>query len=227
MLLSLPLLESVQEVTYICILKKKKKKYIYIYIYIYMSRSWSQMKRHYNVVSNKCHPPTSPNTVLATILVTDETSFTMRWATGVILQHHQILHLPGKKHVMIEGMIDPCAWGHHRSLHVCLVFACTRASVTKSFTWRRSERVKSRRSERANSRRSERCTSPFSILYPTPKLAEDDMRPRTIAFFIQQLSWQVLALAGQEAPNHIVQSLIELLPQVPGFNRNHSLAKNF
>lgn len=48
--------------------------------------------------------------------------------------------------------------------------------------------------------------------------AEDDMRPRTIAFFIKQLSWQVLALAGQETSNHIVQSLIELLPQVPGLN---------
>ena len=55
-------------------------------------------------------------------------------------------------------------------------------------------------------------------VYPTPKLAEDDMRPRTIAFFIKQLSWQVLALAGQETSNHIVQSLIELLPQVPGLN---------
>ena len=96
-----------------------------------------------NAVSNRCHPPTSPNIVLATILVTNDTScamrwatgvilhcachdpghkrnvITMRWATGVTLQHHQILHLPGKKHVMIEGMIDPCAWGHHRSLHVC------------------------------------------------------------------------------------------------------------
>ena len=58
-------------------------------------------------------------------------------------------------------------------------------------------------------------------VYPTPKMAEDsedNMKRRTIAFFIQQLSWQVLALAGQETPNHIVQSLIELLPQVPGFN---------
>ena len=76
----------------------------------------------YTAVSNRCHPPTSPNTVLATILVTDETSLhcgeqqvsssnitkycachdpghgwnviTLRWATGVILQHHQILCLP-------------------------------------------------------------------------------------------------------------------------------------
>jgi len=55
-------------------------------------------------------------------------------------------------------------------------------------------------------------------MYPTAKLAEDDMRPRTIAFFIQHLSWQVLALAGQETSNHIVQSLIELLPQGPGLN---------
>ena len=40
------------------------------------------------------------------------------------------------------------------------VFACTPTRLTKSFTWRRSERVKSPRSKRANSRRSERCTSP-------------------------------------------------------------------
>ena len=38
------------------------------------------------------------------ILVTYETSFTMHGATGVILQPHQILHLPPK----VTLVIDPC-----------------------------------------------------------------------------------------------------------------------
>ena len=92
----------------------------------------------YNARSNKCHPPTSPNTAPATqndshawssshmkrhlqcaeqqvspsnltkycachtewlaclIVVTYETSFTMRGATGVTIQPHQILRLPRK-----------------------------------------------------------------------------------------------------------------------------------
>ena len=48
----------------------------------------------------------------------------------------------------------------HGAQSDALPFACTPTRVTKSFTFRRSERVKSRRSERrANSRHSERCTS--------------------------------------------------------------------
>ena len=92
----------------------------------------------YNARSNKCHPPTSPNTAPATqndshawssshmkrhlqcaeqqvsppnltkycachtkwldcfIVLTYETSFTMRGATGVTIQPHQILRLPRK-----------------------------------------------------------------------------------------------------------------------------------
>ena len=50
----------------------------------------------YNKRSNSCQCPNSPNTAPATILVADETLFTMRWTTGVILQHHQILRLARK-----------------------------------------------------------------------------------------------------------------------------------
>ena len=70
----------------------------------------------YNARSNRCHPPTSPNIAPATkhnrhgswwILVTYETSFTMRGATGVTLQHHQILHLPQKMTVQnIEKLAE-------------------------------------------------------------------------------------------------------------------------
>ena len=65
-------------------------------------------RRRWNVIysagSTMWHCSNSPNTALATILVADETSLTMRWATGVILQHHQILCLPRK----VTVMIDPC-----------------------------------------------------------------------------------------------------------------------
>ena len=56
----------------------------------------------YNAQSNRTHPPTSPNTAPATqndswvMSVTYETSFTMRGATGVIHQRHQVLCLPRK-----------------------------------------------------------------------------------------------------------------------------------
>ena len=57
----------------------------------------------YNARSNSQHLPTSPNTAPATqnamswlSHITDETSFTMRGATGNTLQPHQILRLPRK-----------------------------------------------------------------------------------------------------------------------------------
>ena len=103
----------------------------------------------YNARSNKCHPPTSPNTAPATqndshacssshmkrhlqcaeqqvspsnltkycachtewlaclIVVTYETSFTMRGATGVTIQPHQILRLPRK---MTRLLYRPHIW---------------------------------------------------------------------------------------------------------------------
>ena len=99
----------------------------------------------YNARSNKCHPPTSPNTAPATqneshdwsasdmkrhlqcaeqqesacnftkycachakwiswlIRITYETSFTMRGATLVTIQHHQILHLPRNSEFKISA----------------------------------------------------------------------------------------------------------------------------
>ena len=63
----------------------------------------------YNARSNRHQPPTSPNTAPATqkecdglIRITYETSFTMRGATGINLQPHQILRLPRKRSVMID-----------------------------------------------------------------------------------------------------------------------------
>ena len=62
----------------------------------------------YNAQSNRSHPPTWPNTVPATknesrhCSVTYETSSTMRGASGVTLQLHQILHLPRKMNLMID-----------------------------------------------------------------------------------------------------------------------------
>ena len=71
-------------------------------------RTWNGI---YNARSNKCHCPNSQNTAPATkkwfpwlILVTHETLFTLRRATCVIVQTHQILRLPRK---MIP-MTDPC-----------------------------------------------------------------------------------------------------------------------
>ena len=68
----------------------------------------------YNARSNRCDPPTSPNMskyvayhekwLSWLIRATYETSFTMRGATGITLQPHQILRLPRKMILMI----DPC-----------------------------------------------------------------------------------------------------------------------
>ena len=68
--------------------------------------TWSHMKRYLQCAEQpKCDPPTSPNTAPATkkwlwlwwlILATYETLFTMRGATEVTLQHHQVLRLPRK-----------------------------------------------------------------------------------------------------------------------------------
>ena len=60
--------------------------------------------------SNRHHPPTSPNTVPATKNAShdwsllNETLFTMRGATGITLQPHQMLRLPRTMILMIE----PC-----------------------------------------------------------------------------------------------------------------------
>ena len=66
----------------------------------------------YNARSNKRQPPTSANTapghakwISWLIRITYETSFTMRGATSINLQPHQILRLPRK----MNRMIDP----HH------------------------------------------------------------------------------------------------------------------
>ena len=62
----------------------------------------------YNARSNRQHPPTSPNMRLPRkwiswlIHITYETSFTMRGATGITLQPHQILRLPRKMSLMID-----------------------------------------------------------------------------------------------------------------------------
>ena len=69
----------------------------------FMIDPWHIWTVIYNARSNKSHPPTSPNTAPAKkndshvswlLLVTYETSFTMRGATLVSIQHHQILRLP-------------------------------------------------------------------------------------------------------------------------------------
>ena len=53
----------------------------------------------YSARSNRCHDPTSPNTAPLTylVLITYETSFTVRGATGVTIQPHQILRLSRRK----------------------------------------------------------------------------------------------------------------------------------
>ena len=62
----------------------------------------------YNVQSKSHHRPTSPNTACHAkwiswlIRITYETSFTMRGATGITLQPHQILRLPCKMNLMID-----------------------------------------------------------------------------------------------------------------------------
>ena len=66
----------------------------------------------YNARSNKCHCPNSPNTAPATkwiswlILDTNETLFTMRGATCVIVQTHQILRLPRK--MTVQNLKEIC-----------------------------------------------------------------------------------------------------------------------
>ena len=57
----------------------------------------------YNARSNRCHDPTSPNTApvtqkdsLTSSSLHMKTSFTVRGATGVTIQPHQILRLPRK-----------------------------------------------------------------------------------------------------------------------------------
>ena len=62
-----------------------------------------------NAQSHGHHPATSPNAAPATqkewlycFRITYETSFTMRGATGITLQPHQILRLPRKRNVMID-----------------------------------------------------------------------------------------------------------------------------
>ena len=101
-------------------------------------RRWNVI---YNAVSNRCHPPTSPNTVPAT------KSHCHDWS----LSHmkHQTAYCHCTRF---------CVRLSYNSTRL-LVFARTPTRLTKSFTWRRSGRVKRRRSERANPRRSERCTS--------------------------------------------------------------------
>ena len=64
----------------------------------------------YSARSNRCHDPTSPNTAPVTqkprltylVLITYETSFTVRGATGVTIQPHQILRLPRRKTRMLH-----------------------------------------------------------------------------------------------------------------------------
>ena len=79
----------------------------------------------YNARSNRCLCPTSPNTAPATkndshewlMLFTYETSFTMRGATGVIVQPHQILCLP-------------------RKMILILILVTYEISINRSFTMR-------------------------------------------------------------------------------------------
>ena len=73
-----------------------------------LSRRKTRILNHHYILWNliynarsKCHDPTSPNTVPVTlaclVLITYETSFTMRGATGVTIQPHQILRLSRRK----------------------------------------------------------------------------------------------------------------------------------
>ena len=63
----------------------------------------------YNARSNRHHPPTSPNTAPATQndchdwLCSHETSVTMRGATKVTLQSHQVLRLPRNSEFKISA----------------------------------------------------------------------------------------------------------------------------
>ena len=68
----------------------------------------------YSARSNRCHDPTSPNTgtchaesLAYLVLITYETSFTVRGATGVTIQPHQILRLPRK---MTRLLYRPHIW---------------------------------------------------------------------------------------------------------------------
>ena len=83
----------------------------------------------YNARGNRSHPPTSPDTCHAKwlwwlIRVTYETSFTMRGATGITIQLHQILRLPRKMNLMI----DP----HYMKRHLqCAEQAKSPSNLTK------------------------------------------------------------------------------------------------
>ena len=80
------------------------------------SHDWStsHMKRHLQCAEQQAAPsnltkyccPATQNECHGLSHITDETSFTMRGATGNTLQPHQILRLPRKMNVMIEP--------HHR-----------------------------------------------------------------------------------------------------------------
>ena len=65
-----------------------------------------------NARSNMCHCPNAPNTAATKkwiswlILVTNETLFTMRGATSVIVQTHQILRLPRK--MILQNFQEIC-----------------------------------------------------------------------------------------------------------------------
>ena len=79
---------------------------LYCKIQHFASRLSPKMSRSAAPVT-KSHPPTSPNTAPATqnechhwSAMLNETSFPMRGASKVTLQHHQILRLPRKMNVL-------------------------------------------------------------------------------------------------------------------------------
>ena len=90
-----------------------------------------------NASSNRSHPPTSPNIAPAAkkrhwwlILLTHETSSTLCRATGVTLQHHQILHLPRK-----NDIDDWSFWHMKRPVH-CVEQQESPSNITKCCTCR-------------------------------------------------------------------------------------------
>ena len=71
--------------------------------------SFSRMKRHLQCAKQQASPcnltkycACHAKGMTLLFLLTDETSFTMRGATGISLQPHQTLRLPGKRNVMID-----------------------------------------------------------------------------------------------------------------------------
>ena len=71
--------------------------------------SWSHMKRHLQCAEQQVSPsnltkyrPCHTEWLACLIVVTYETSFTMRGATGVTIQPHQILRLPHRKTRMLD-----------------------------------------------------------------------------------------------------------------------------